>query len=224
MSQHVYAWVTGFGWTIMPFAPYSMEQLPGEPPQIKVIHTGPSPAPFQNVIVTIAGESAERVPASANSECPYAAELIQGAAFAEWSHEARFDHWRIETYPFSIRWPRGFILRSVAESPPPAFELCGVDNSMIWIQGPFAENTLPPLDQLAGSGQTVLHKHSSPGGPIVELIYTHQGQSWTMFHCVIDRFPQGEALVSAQTPTTHRQFILDSVIAIAVSLQPSQNE
>lgn len=41
MSEHVFAWVAGFGWTLMPYAPFRFERVSEQPKSIRVEHTSP---------------------------------------------------------------------------------------------------------------------------------------------------------------------------------------
>jgi hypothetical protein len=224
MSHHVFAWVAGFGWTLMPNAPFRFERVAGRPRSVSVEHFCASGA--GRVVVTVSDDD-RRVrsePARQIGPPVDVVELIEGAAFEHWAHGAAYDHWRVETYPLSVSWPDGFAVDSVEQLPPPAFYLVGPDDARIWVQGPLPRERVPPLDRMEGLGQTTERIATGIGGPLVELRYVHDGGPWRMFHCVVERDPRWTCVVTAQTPERWREFVQAAVEEVAASLTPSPPE
>lgn len=220
MTQHVFAWVTGFGWTLMPFAPFRFERSEERPWTVSVERSGAARA-----VVALerdgraGGFRAVLQPGSAAD----VVELIEGPAYAHADRGADYDHWRIETSLFNVRWPAGFALRSVADAPP-VFELTGPDGRLIWVQGPFDSAVVPSPDGLAAPDQTLERVVASAGGPLVELRYEHGGRPWNMFHAVVDRFAGAVCIVTGQTPTEGREPVRRAVEELAASLTPLPGE
>lgn len=129
------------------------------------------------------------------------------------------DHWRIETSVFSVRWPEGFAIRSVADAPP-VFELQGPDGALVWVQGPFGDVSVPPLEELAAPGQTIARTGVGPGGPVIELRYFHAGEPWQMSHCIVNRYPGAFCIVSGQATTKGGELVRAAVEEVAASLTP----
>src|SRR5262245_4357040 len=186
MSQHVFAWVAGFGWTLMPYAPFRFERVGGRPRSLSVEHSSSSGPGRIVITVSDDGRRVRSEPARQAGPPIHVVEVIEGAAYEHWDHGAAYDHWRIETSVLSVRWPEGFVVESVAE-PPPAFDLVGPDGARLWVQGPLDPERLPPLDRMEGPGQTTERVFRSTGGPLVELRYLHDGGAWHMYHCVVER-------------------------------------
>lgn len=223
MSEHVFAWVAGFGWTLMPYAPFRFERVSGNPKSVRVEHTGPSGS--KQVVVSVSEKGAQVHSGSSPSQATIGdvVELIEGAAFPHWEHAAAHDHWRIESSVLSVGWPEGFAIRSVADAPP-AFELAGPDNALIWVQGPAPMSALPTFDQMVGPGQTIVRTFESTGGAMLELQYVHDGSIWHMFHCVVDRYAGAFCVVTGQTPAKWREWVQAAVEEVAVSLTPCAPE
>jgi hypothetical protein len=220
MSEHVFAWVAGFGWTLMPYAPFRFERVSEQPKSIRVEHT--SPLGTRRVVIVVAedGQTVRSEPAHQDGPRLAVVELIEGAAYSNWDHAAAFDHWRVETSVLSVRWPEGFAVRSVAHAPP-AFELVGPEAALIWVQGPFANGSLPPLEQMVGPGQTIERTVATAGGPLIELRYIHDGTAWHMFHCIVSRYAGADCVVTGQTPASGRDMVRAAVIEVAASLTPN---
>jgi hypothetical protein len=146
-------------------------------------------------------------------------DLIRGAAYPHWDHNAQHDHWRVETSRLSAAWPEGLALQSVSQ-PPPVFDLVGPEGTLLWIQGVFPPQRLPPLDRMEGPDQTAERIGACQGGQLVELRYNHEGRPWRMFHCLVDRFPPEVCLITAQAPERWRELALASIERVAETIGP----
>lgn len=205
MSQHVYARVSGFGWTLLPEAPFRFERVPHQTRLVLVEHSsqvGPKRAmlDFTADVPTIKlGEETERL--------EDVLELLEGPDS---------DHWRIETTVYSIRWPDGFAVCSSAE--PPGFDLAGPNGTLISLQGPFDIERLPLLVDMAGPGQSI----HQLGSTWVELNYLQDRQPWRQTHRLIE-FGTDVVVVSSQSPVEWDALVNTSAIIVAESLEPQFN-
>lgn len=222
---------------MMPHAPFRFERVPGRSRTARVRRHGPSGTLEATVTVLENGE-VEWELGPGTERLDQALDLLRGAAFGHWTTGASYDHWRVETSVFTISWPEGFAVESVPSSPPP-FDLVGPDDARIWIQGPIPEARLDPLDRMEGPGQRTERIMECAGGPLVELVYEHEGAPWRMFHCIVDRNPPRRrgvlsflrreppryaCVVSAQTPERGADRAREAVEEVAASLTPCPPE
>src|SRR5262249_48620391 len=91
--------------------------------------------------------------------------------------------WYLTTTAFEVPWPEGF---TIASSPtpeqPPGFDLFAPGDSLLYIQGPFFADRVPPAEQLAAPGQTVVQTGVSGVVTWVWLAYAHDGAEWHQIH------------------------------------------
>ncbi len=185
MAQHVYARLSGFGWTLLPHAPYRFERASDEPPTV-VAHHGP-----HRVTLTFDWNPPGIVLSEGTPSLEEVLDLLEGPAL---------DYWRIETTVFAARWPAGFDLASPpAESKPP-FDLHGPGGALVWVQGPVSAERLPPVPEMAGAGQTVRRHGQAAYGSWVELDYLHEGVPWRQSHRVVPFEGTYALVVTAQAP------------------------
>lgn len=173
MSQHVLARISGFGWTVLPYAPFQCEQVAER--------------------VLLVQHESKRARVSFESGRP---EVEDGASIhdvADLIRGPNHDHWRIETTVFTIRWPTGFALWSSAQAP--GFDLLGPHDTMIYLQGPVLAARVPEPEEMIGAGQTVLGHDRD----WVELAYDHDGVAWRQKHRVAE-LEDYRVLVTAQGP------------------------
>ena len=219
MAKHVFSWVAGLGWTLMPFAPFQFRRVPGRPRSVVVQHFLDDGFLEATITISDDGRSYAHELGPDTPQLADVVEVIEGAAYPEWPHAAKHPHWRVETSVHSIAWPEAFAV--VSAEAPPVFDLVGPDESQIWVQGPVPAEKVPPLDQMMGEGQTTDRLTTCAGGAMVELVYEHEAEPWRMFHVLVDRYVGGVAIVSAQTPETHAGLVRAAVEEIAASLRPA---
>ncbi len=212
MAPHVYARLSGFGWILVPRAPFRVERLPGRPRSLLARHDSPA-GPRQ---ATISLEEARPVVelGSDTAALNEVLDLLEGPVR---------DHWRIETTVFTARWPESFALTS-APSPGPPFDLHGPDGALVFVQGPIGPARLPALTAMAGPGQKVKRHGSSPGWGWVELEYTHEGIRWRQTHRVLEDGHGYALVVTAQTPERWAELTDAAAEVVAGSLRPYDGE
>lgn len=218
MHHHVFSWVSGFGWTLMPFAPFRFEQIPGADRSLLVWHEGVWGRSGAIVSIAEDGGSFLRKRLGLTLFPSRVVEVFAGKARPHWPDAPPSDHWRIENEIFSVRWPAGLALESTAEIPPP-FELVGPEQERVWVQGPVALATLPSPEEMRTPDQTVVNVFPGANGAIVELAYEVAGQAWRMFHAIIATLPESTLVVSAQTPAAGRDRLWQFVDEIVTSLE-----
>src|SRR5438445_1255340 len=140
MSHSVYARLSGFGWTLLPGAPFRFERVPHRPRLILVEHRtadGPRRAmlDFDDPAVELA-EGTSRLE-----------EVL------EFTEGPNFDHWRMVTSVYSVRWPEGFAVGSTTD--PPGFDFIGPNGTLIYLQGPFDCSHVPPFEEMASPEQQI---------------------------------------------------------------------
>ena len=166
MAQHVYARLSGFGWTLLPRAPFWLERVPGRRRTVLARHD--HPAGSRQAVVTVGGEAPGVELAAGTAALAEVLDLLPGPGW---------DHWRIETTVFTARWPESFALAS-APSPGPPFDLHGPGGALLWVQGPVLLDRLPAPPAMAGAGQRVRRHGWSSRGGWVELAYDRDGVPW----------------------------------------------
>lgn len=191
MAQHVYARLSGFGWILLPLAPFQLQGSSDKPRRILARHDslqGPRQA-----AVTLEGNSPTVELGKDTAALEEVLDMMEGPDL---------DHWRIETSVYTCGWPAGFTLTSNNESARPAFFLKGPDAALLFVQGPFAITRLPSLSDMVGPGQKLRRQGRSARGGWVELEYQHENRPWLQTHRLIEDVQEEVFVVTAQTPET----------------------
>ncbi len=208
-GRHVYARLFGFGWTLLPLAPFRFERVPGGPCSV--------------VVVRRSAGGVKRAPLSSGGNNLPDVELGEGTASLEevldLCEGSDRDHWRVETTVFTIRRLAGFALESSAGPGPPGFHLHGPDATLLYVQGPFPRGRLPAPSAMAGPGQTV-RRH---GDSWVELEYFHEGTPWRQTHWLVGFLQDHAYVVSVQAPERLSGLAEAAVAEVAESLEPYQD-
>lgn len=195
MSQHVFSWLAGFGWTIVPQAPFRLYHVPDEPKKVLVEYDCQGVLKSAEFSVNDRANTLDSKLGINTDSVNEVADIVHGRAYEEWP-EVIYDSWHIETAIFATEWPDGFFVQSRPKRP--VFDFHGPDGSMIWIQGPLMEEKVPPIDKMVGPGQSVTEIGQWKGGPYIELRYTHDDREWCQFHCRIE-FMEGTGHMCAVT-------------------------
>lgn len=200
MSQHVYARLSGFGWTVLPLAPFRFERVPHQPKVILVEHQS-AEGPRRAKLDFERGLPAVKL-ADGTDRLEDILELLEGPDV---------DHWKIETSVYSVRWPEGFVIRSTAE--PPGFDLAGPSGTLIFLQGPFDRQNLPPLAEMVGPEQSIYRL----GTNWIELAYEYEGEHWRQTHRVVD-YGSDAVVVTSQAPESWDVLVSSVADRVAESL------
>lgn len=203
MAPHVYARISGFGWTLLPRAPFRFARLPEEVRSLVAEHD--SPAGPRHVTLAFDGETPDAV--------DEVLDLFRGPDL---------DHWRVETAVFTCRWPDGLTIEF--DPNPPGFYFRGPDGSLVYLQGPVPTERLPPLLEMTGPGQAVRgYGHEGLIG-WVELAYEHDGQAWRQTHRVLDDGQGYAMVVTCQPPAESAGQASAAAREVAESLRPFEGE
>lgn len=183
-SGHVFARVLGFGCTLLPLAPYRLEQRAEGGLALEIRHGE------REVVLQLRNGVRSFTLGPGVAEVGNVVDVSDGPAH---------DHWRIETSVFSIRWPADYVL---ASSPDGAsmFDLLGPDDALMYLQGPFPLERLPTFDRVAAPGQQIVATGVSSGVPFVELSYEHDGAPWRQWHYRIEHGATTAVVLTTQVP------------------------
>ena len=119
--------------------------------------------------------------------------------------------WLIETPRFQCTWPSDFALRYPAASGT-MFDLVQPDNSLIYVQGPHANDKVD-INDVADATQTVVARGISPC-PWTELAYEAEGSRWKQRYYAVNYDGSQKLVVTVQAPMAK----CDDVFAIATEL------
>jgi hypothetical protein len=212
MAQHVYARLSGCGWTLVPLAPYAIDRVHDRPNGVRVRHE--SPDGLREALLVFGGNLPDVELGKGTQALEAVLDLQEGP---------HLDHWRVETTVFICRWPEGFALTSPA-SPGTPFELHGPDGALVYVQGPVRVDRLPPLNEMVGPGQSVRRYGRTARGGWVELEYEHEGERWRQTHRVLEDTSGYALVVSAQAPVGAAGLAEAAAEEVAASLAPYEGE
>jgi len=208
MSPHVYARLSGFGWTLLPLAPFRFEQVPDRPWSVVAAHQ--SVGEVKRATLSFGGNNLPDIEfGEGTASLDEVLDLCEGPAW---------DHWRGGTSGFTVCWPQGFALESSDDPAPPGFYLHGPDATLLHVQGPFPGERLPTPAAMAGPGQSV-RRH---GSSWVELEYLHEGTPWRQTHWLVRFLRDHACVVSVQAPEWQAGLAEVAVAEVAESLEPYQ--
>jgi len=217
VGTHVFARLSGHGLTLIPLSPYRFERAGGSAADaVRLTHA----VPEGTRAVTVTPRPMPRPGAPRVACAPGTASLeeVGGLQEGPW-----LDHWRIETALFTLAWPEGLALQSARDDHrPPAFELHGEQGALMFFQGPFGAEKLPPLARMAGLGQRVVATGEGPRHRWVELHYRHEGRAWVQRHALIDLRPGSTLVLSAQAPEEAARRTMAQMEEVARSVQPGR--
>ena len=196
-ARHVYARVSGFGWTLLPLTPFRMEQAPGPPRRIlagQFVAAGP-----RQVKLTF-GNGPPQVELGANTAC--------------WTcRRGRTSTTGASRRAFSL--PAGPAALPCNRRPGrPAST--GGSSLYVYVQGPVQRSRLTALGAMAAPGQAVVRT----GDSWVELEYVHEEWPFRQTHRVVDFGADRVCVVTAQSPEAGAAQANAAAQEVADSLRP----
>ncbi|MFI0349498.1 hypothetical protein [Actinomadura sp. 9N407] len=193
--------LSGFGLTLVPVWPYGFQRVEGRPDAVTVSHFGKDPARA----VTVSADQKSFVLKDAESP-EEVVDVLEGP-------DERV--WRIETGPFTVRWPERFEISSQPAGDSTPFYLHGAKGALIYPQGPLHPAEVPA--DFTAPGQTVVHKESGSSVETIELTYRHDGAEWFQSHHLV---PLGRRvlIITAQCPAADAATTLRAVETVARSV------
>jgi hypothetical protein len=179
--MHTYIRLCGFGWDIVPYAPYVIRRL--------------DDGSDDCISIAAAGHHALLDPRGKN-----VAETLQRVADVEPGEPLA--HWAIKFGQFGIAWPNHFALMSTELAGVP-FDLVG-GGGVVFAQRP--TNPVTDDDLLVALGQRLVARDSQGGVRWVELHYElEDGAAWLQRHYLL---PQ-DWVITMQAPRTSGGLVID---------------
>ena len=191
LMGHVYARVSGFGWTIVPRFPFRFEHVEGDARALCVEHAG---SPPRSAIVRIDADG-PRLTLSPGT--PNAADVC------DLTVSDASEAFRVETSAFTVGWPVGFDVVSAEPGGPSPFDFLSEDGSLLYVQGPLAEARVPRLEAMAAPGQRIVDRGSHGAGEWVELTYEHDGGAYWQRHATVRWAGEMLLVLTAQALAEH---------------------
>jgi hypothetical protein len=207
MAPHVYARLSGYGLVLIPFAPYRFEALP-DGRSLTVTHASPQGTRSARITPGPVAPTVHLEPGTASLD-----EVVT------LSNDGQAGPWRIETRVFTCAWPAGFALASAPDDGP--FDLYGPDGSLIYFQGPYPPERVPPTRGLVAPGQTLAGEGEGSGFHWVEVSYPHEGRTWLKRYAFVPLTPEQVLVVTTQAPEQGAARATAAADELAASLRPS---
>lgn len=152
MSGHIYVVASGFGKQVIPKA-----------------------APFQfsiDVMGSLVLVVAESKPSIIRSDQSVEAAQAVALDVADVTLGPSWSTWWLQTHPYRVPLPQGWIAHASGGVDPSVFDLVGPQDSLMFIQTP---RRVPPIDQMVAPGQQVIDKGTLNVGEWLTVQYTHDG-------------------------------------------------
>jgi hypothetical protein len=209
-ARHHYIRVTGFGLSVLPFAPFRVgygEEGEEGLVSLDILHFATSGEQFARIIAD--GNGGFRSKLDPNTRSVYdVVEIRAGLARP---------HWILETSVFTCDWPIEYEVASTAYPQESVIlDLLGSHQEQIFLQS-FAQ--LPLLRQMPVQGQKIMSIDDSSG--CIDLQYPHQGQLWYQRHRIVPFVPQGVQgiLVTCQAPAPLADSVRSAADRVAHSIR-----
>ena len=133
--------------------------------------------------------------------------------------------WRLVTTAFEVGWPAGFrIVSSPSPERPPGVDLVGPDECLLYIQGPYSANGVPPVDRMAAAGQTVAEAGMAGDVEWVWLRYRHDNAEWHQVHHVIALGREVFVVTLQALGASSSEHLRQQALWFAQSLRPYQGQ
>lgn len=239
MSAHALVRLSGHGLRFVPFPPYRLSRLkpdaqtPADSFQMVRVHEGEvrmfelrpgakdappaelarlDEAPEGWVVYRMGPRGAEiRLRAGLLPRLDADGSLLEGPPG---------DEWTVETTVFRCAWPQGLTLASTEPGAPSPFEFYGPEASVIFMQGPYAREQLPELEQMVAPGQNVLGIGSTGGAQYVDVAYEHDGVQWRQRHVVLALSKTHAMVLTAQAHERHMAQMAGHADVVVASFRP----
>ena len=162
MSGHIYVVASGFGKRVIPkAAPFQFSIDAGGSLVLAVAESKPS--------IIRSDQSVEAAQAVALD----VADVTLGPSWSTW--------W-LQTHPYRVPLPQGWIAHASGGVDPSVFDLVGPQDSLIFIQTP---RQVPAINQLVAPGQQAIDRGSMTAGEWLTVQYTHDGLDLLQRHMLV---------------------------------------
>lgn len=200
MAGHVFAKLCGYGRTLIPFAPYSIDRVDCHSDFLVRINS-------DNRIAVLDFTRSDFAPLLKNA--------TKLSEVVEISAGYQDKKWIIETASFSTSWPHEFSIRS-ADKDWPLFELVGPANSTIWFQGCFPNDRVTP-ERMTAPGMQLCNLGETAHWQWYEFSYEHEQMSFQQRWYVKGFNSHKKLIITAQMPTTHSSVVIRAAEELAES-------
>lgn len=205
MQNHVYVWISGYGLTVVPFAPYEIKFGTDGPATLDIRHFTSKGNLFARLIADQMGGYRSKIDQHTKS-------LFDVTDIAE---GAKAPYWQIETSWFCCNWPEGYSLFST-EYPDDSvlFEMTNNHNDLIFIQNGM---NAPQLSDMYSPEQRVININESTN--TIEIEYDNQDNTFYQRHQKIIK-NNINIVLSAQSLYERSRTVTSVAASIAESIQP----
>ncbi|MGW1174616.1 hypothetical protein ACWD4P_12950 [Kitasatospora sp. NPDC002543] len=206
---HSFARLSGFGVSITPKSPYTVERAGGSESDLSVTRHAPGSARR--------GVDLQGFPDNVEARLVGVGSLDDVIEVGKGGSQQA---WLIETTSYSSPWPAGFAL----DSPPPGdnsapFYLFGDNSSVIYIQGPVRARHAERLSAMAAPGQRVVREASAEGLDLVEFGYEFEGAEWRQILIRTTLSADSCVVVTTQAPATEAARVAAAAEAMALGVR-----
>ncbi|MFJ2865976.1 hypothetical protein [Kitasatospora sp. NPDC087314] len=165
---HSFARLSGFGVSITPKPPYTVERTGSSETALSVTRHTPDSVRR--------GVDLQGFPDNVEARLVGVGSLNDVIEVGKGGSQ---EIWLIETTNYSSPWPEGFAI----DSPPPGdnsapFYLFGENSSVIYVQGPAPTHRAESLPGMVAPGQRVIREASTEDLDLVEFSYDFEGTEW----------------------------------------------
>ena len=181
MSGHVFARLNGYAYSLLPFAPYSIDRVDNT---------------SDTVIRVSSGDRSVVLDFTRPDFAPRLTHAQSVSEVVEISPGDEVKRWSIETTSFQTTWPRGFSVRS-AEWDWPLFELVATEGSVIWFQGCFPNAT---AERMTAPGSVLRAQGDSRLWHWYEFAYEHDHTKYLQRWYVKSFDANQKLIITAQAP------------------------
>ena len=198
MAQpHSYLKLEGHGLTIIPIPPFEISRSPELEIPLLVKREGSS------IVIRKGSDRVE-------------SELVELSMGPD-------EPWRLVTSLYTLSWPKDFaIVSSPTPDVPPGFDLVGTDESLIYLQGPFAIETVKHGEQLAAPGQKMIENRVFGTIERVWFEYRFGAEEYFQVHHLVSVEDRVLMITLQVLATMCDDDLLKKAMAFANSLEPYQ--
>ena len=158
MSGHVFVVASGFGKRVIPnTAPYWFER------------------DSSALLVGLTGDASARI----QSEQSITAAQLAASDIADIVAGPAWPGWWLQTQPYRLPLPTGWIAQASGSLDPAAFDLLGPNESLMFVQTP---RRALSIDKMLAPGQRVVERRVLPAGESLTVQYDRDGISYFQRH------------------------------------------
>jgi hypothetical protein len=128
--------------------------------------------------------------------------------------------WRLVTSLYTLAWPKDFaIVSSPTPDVPPGFDLLGPDQSLVYLQGPFASERVKHGKQLAAPGQKMIENRVFEAIERSWFEYSFEGEDYFQVHHLVSVEERVLMITLQVSATMCDDDLLKTALAFANSLE-----